>query len=73
MVTVNGMQPLPINRNPVSIGDDSRDNATSRTDSVASAVYAIATKLRVLQSGHLNFYLALLGGLLLVMLALALY
>jgi hydrogenase-4 component B len=37
------------------------------------AVYAIATKLKVLQSGHLNFYLALLGELLVVILALALY
>jgi hydrogenase-4 component B len=37
------------------------------------AVFALADKLKALQSGHLNFYLALIGGLLLIILALALY
>jgi formate hydrogenlyase subunit 3/multisubunit Na+/H+ antiporter MnhD subunit len=36
------------------------------------AVFALAGRLRALQSGHLNFYLALVGALLLVILALAL-
>jgi hydrogenase-4 component B len=36
------------------------------------AVIIVATKLRALQSGHLNFYLALIGGLLVVILALTL-
>jgi hydrogenase-4 component B len=36
------------------------------------AVYYVANKLRALQSGHLNFYLALIGGLLVIILALAL-
>ncbi len=35
-------------------------------------VFSIATKLRALQSGHLNFYLALLGGLFVIVLALTL-
>lgn len=35
-------------------------------------VYYLAQKLRALQSGHLNFYLALIGGLLVIILALAL-
>ena len=37
------------------------------------AVYVLANKLRALQSGHLNFYLALIGILLIVILALVLY
>ena len=36
------------------------------------AVFLVAEKLKVLQSGHLNFYLALIGGLLVIILALAL-
>jgi hydrogenase-4 component B len=36
------------------------------------AVYYLADKLRALQSGHLNFYLALIGGLLVIILALTL-
>jgi hydrogenase-4 component B len=36
------------------------------------AVYYLANKLRALQSGHLNFYLALIGGLLVIILALTL-
>jgi hydrogenase-4 component B len=36
------------------------------------AVFYAARKLRVLQSGHLNFYLALIGGLLVIILALTL-
>jgi hydrogenase-4 component B len=36
------------------------------------AVYYLAEKLRALQSGHLNFYLALIGGLLVIILALML-
>jgi len=40
---------------------------------VTRAVYGAADKLKVLQSGHLNFYLALIGALLIIILALALY
>ncbi|HTV28690.1 MAG TPA: proton-conducting transporter membrane subunit [Xanthobacteraceae bacterium] len=40
---------------------------------VTRAVYDLANKLRVLQSGHLNFYLALIGGLLVIILALVLF
>ena len=36
------------------------------------SVYVVATKLRALQSGHLNFYLALIGGLFVIVLALTL-
>ena len=36
-------------------------------------VFAIANRLMALKSGHLNFYLALIGALLVIMLALALY
>jgi hypothetical protein len=36
-------------------------------------VLAVANKLKVLQSGHLNFYLALIGALLVIILALVLY
>jgi formate hydrogenlyase subunit 3/multisubunit Na+/H+ antiporter MnhD subunit len=36
-------------------------------------VYAVANRLRALQSGHLNFYLALIGGLLLVILGLVFF
>jgi NADH:ubiquinone oxidoreductase subunit 5 (subunit L)/multisubunit Na+/H+ antiporter MnhA subunit len=36
------------------------------------AVYALAERLRALQSGHLNFYLALIGILLVIILALTL-
>lgn len=39
---------------------------------VIRTVYYLANKLRALQSGHLNFYLALIGGLLVIILALAL-
>jgi hydrogenase-4 component B len=39
---------------------------------VTRAVYGIAEKLKALQSGHLNFYLALIGALLVIILALAL-
>ena len=35
-------------------------------------VYYLAQKLRALQSGHLNFHLALIGGLLVIILALTL-
>ncbi len=35
-------------------------------------VFLLATKLRSLQSGHLNFYLALIGGLFVIVLALVL-
>jgi hydrogenase-4 component B len=35
-------------------------------------VVALATRLRVIQSGHLNFYLSLIGGLLVVILFIAL-
>ena len=40
---------------------------------VTRAVFAGANRLKALQSGHLNFYLALIGVLLVVILALALY
>jgi hydrogenase-4 component B len=40
---------------------------------VTRIVFAIANKLKALQSGHLNFYLALIGLLLVIILALALY
>jgi hydrogenase-4 component B len=40
---------------------------------VTRSVYAIANSLKALQSGHLNFYLALIGALLVIILALALY
>jgi hydrogenase-4 component B len=40
---------------------------------VTNAVYFLANKLRALQSGHLNFYLALIGGLLVIILALMLF
>ena len=40
---------------------------------VTRIVFAIANKLKVLQSGHLNFYLALIGALLVIILALTLY
>jgi hydrogenase-4 component B len=40
---------------------------------VTRAVYDLANKLRALQSGHLNFYLALIGGLLVIILALVLF
>lgn len=36
------------------------------------SVFVVATKLRALQSGHLNFYLALIGGIFVVVLALIL-
>lgn len=39
---------------------------------VTRIVYFLADKLRALQSGHLNFYLALIGVLLVIILALAL-
>lgn len=39
---------------------------------VTRTVYYLADKLRALQSGHLNFYLALIGGLLVIILALTL-
>lgn len=39
---------------------------------VTRAVYYLANRLRTLQSGHLNFYLALIGILLVIILALAL-
>jgi len=39
---------------------------------VTQAVYGLANKLRALQSGHLNFYLSLIGALLVIILALAL-
>jgi hydrogenase-4 component B len=39
---------------------------------VTRAVYGAANKLKALQSGHLNFYLALIGALLVVILALTL-
>jgi hydrogenase-4 component B len=38
---------------------------------VVRAVYVIASRLRALQSGHLNFYLALIGALFVIILALA--
>ena len=40
---------------------------------VTRAIYVAANKLKALQSGHLNFYLALIGALLIIILALALY
>jgi len=40
---------------------------------VTRTVYDLANKLRALQSGHLNFYLALIGGLLVIILALVLF
>jgi hydrogenase-4 component B len=40
---------------------------------VTRAVFAAANALRALQSGHLNFYLALIGALLVIILALALF
>jgi NADH:ubiquinone oxidoreductase subunit 5 (subunit L)/multisubunit Na+/H+ antiporter MnhA subunit len=39
---------------------------------VTRAVYRLAERLRALQSGHLNFYLALIGGLLVIIMALTL-
>ena len=39
---------------------------------VTRAVYGAANKLKALQSGHLNFYLALIGALLIIILALTL-
>ncbi len=39
---------------------------------LTQAVYSLARKLRALQSGHLNFYLSLIGGLLIIILALTL-
>ncbi len=39
---------------------------------VKDAVFTLATRLKVLQAGHLNIYLAVIGGLLVVILALAL-
>jgi formate hydrogenlyase subunit 3/multisubunit Na+/H+ antiporter MnhD subunit len=39
---------------------------------VTRAIYVLANKLRALQSGHLNFYLSLIGALLVIILALAL-
>ncbi len=40
---------------------------------VTRAVYSVANRLKALQSGHLNFYLALIGTLLVIILALVLY
>lgn len=40
---------------------------------VTRAVFGVANRLKALQSGHLNFYLALIGALLVIILALALY
>ncbi len=40
---------------------------------VTRAVFAAADAFKVLQSGHLNFYLALIGALLVIILALVLY
>lgn len=39
---------------------------------ITRAVYSLANRLRALQSGHLNFYLSLIGGLLVIILALTL-
>jgi len=39
---------------------------------IVRSVFAMANALRALQSGHLNFYLALIGVLLIIILALAL-
>jgi hypothetical protein len=41
-VTAIRIQLLPKSRNPASIGDDSRGNGTVGTESIASAVRAIA-------------------------------
>ncbi len=40
---------------------------------IIRAVFAAANKLKALQSGHLNFYLGLIGALLVIILALVLY
>lgn len=40
---------------------------------VTRVVYYLSLKLRALQSGHLNLYLALIGGLLVIILALTLF
>jgi hydrogenase-4 component B len=40
---------------------------------VTRAVFAVANRFKALQSGHLNFYLALIGALLVIILALVLY
>ena len=40
---------------------------------VTRMVIGLANKLKALQSGHLNFYLGLIGALLIIILALALY
>jgi hydrogenase-4 component B len=40
---------------------------------VTRTVFAAANKFKALQSGHLNFYLALIGALLVIILALVLY
>ncbi|MGH6728488.1 MAG: proton-conducting transporter membrane subunit, partial [Pseudolabrys sp.] len=40
---------------------------------VTRFVFAIANKLKALQSGHLNFYIALIGALLVIVLSLALF
>jgi formate hydrogenlyase subunit 3/multisubunit Na+/H+ antiporter MnhD subunit len=40
---------------------------------VTRSVFAVANKFRMLQSGHLNFYLAVIGALLVIILALVLY
>jgi formate hydrogenlyase subunit 3/multisubunit Na+/H+ antiporter MnhD subunit len=40
---------------------------------VTRTVFAAANKFKMLQSGHLNFYLALIGALLVIILALVLY
>ena len=40
---------------------------------VTRAVFAVANKFKALQSGQLNFYLALIGALLVLILALTLY
>jgi hydrogenase-4 component B len=40
---------------------------------VTRAVFGVANTLKALQSGHLNFYLALIGALLVIILALTLY
>ena len=40
---------------------------------VTRTVFAVADRFKALQSGHLNFYLALIGALLMIILALALY
>jgi len=43
MVTAIRIQWLPKSRNPVSIGDNSRGNGRAGTESIASAVRAVAT------------------------------